>query len=50
MTLRHLEIYAEVCKTLSMTKAAENLDLAQPAVSNVIKELEKYMKRSCLTA
>lgn len=42
MTLRHLEIYAEVCKTLSMTKAAENLDLAQPAVSNVIKELEKY--------
>lgn len=42
MTLRHLRIYQEVCKTLSMTKAAENLDLAQPAVSSAIKELETY--------
>lgn len=42
MTLRHLEIFAEVCHTESITLAAEHLNMAQPAVSTVIKELEAY--------
>lgn len=41
MTLRHLKIFCEVCKTGSITRAAENLYLAQPAVSVAISELEK---------
>ena len=42
MTLRHLEIYAEVCHVESITVAAERLNMAQPAVSTVIKELESF--------
>lgn len=33
MTLRHLRIFVEVCRTGSITKAAESLHLSQPAVS-----------------
>lgn len=42
MTLRHLEIFAEVCHTESITLAAERLNMAQPAVSTVIRDLETY--------
>ena len=42
MTLKHLEIFKEVYKENSITRAAENLNMAQPAVSNYIKELENY--------
>lgn len=42
MTLRHLEIFAEVRRTGSITKAADSLNMAQPAVSRVIRELESY--------
>lgn len=42
MTIRHLQIFTEVCKTESITKAAETLGMAQPAVSSVIRELEHY--------
>ena len=42
MTLRHLRIFSEVCHTESITKAADSLNMAQPAVSSVIKELEAY--------
>lgn len=42
MTLRHLEIFAEVCHAESITIAAERLNMAQPAVSTVIRELESY--------
>lgn len=41
MTLRHLKIFCEVCKTGSITNAAKNLYIAQPAVSVAISELEK---------
>lgn len=41
MTLRHLKIFVCVAKHLSMTKAAEELFIAQPAVSNAIAEIEK---------
>lgn len=42
MTIRHLKIFVEVCRANSITKAAENLNMAQPAVSNAIKELEVF--------
>lgn len=42
MTLRHLTIFVMVCECKSITKAAEKLFLAQPAVSLAISELEKY--------
>ena len=41
MTLRHLNIFVCVAKHLSMTKAAAELFIAQPAVSNAISEIEK---------
>jgi DNA-binding transcriptional LysR family regulator len=42
MTLRHLKIFATVCKENSITLAAKKLFISQPAVSNAIKELETY--------
>ena len=42
MTLRHLEIFLEVRRLKSITKAADSLNLAQPAVSRVIHELESF--------
>ena len=42
MTLRHLKIFTAVCAENSITKAAEKLHMAQPAVSVAIKELEDY--------
>lgn len=42
MTVRHLKVFVCVAKHLSMTKAAEELFIAQPAVSNTILELEKH--------
>lgn len=41
MTVRHLKVFICVCKHGSMTKAAEELFIAQPAVSNTIAEIEK---------
>lgn len=43
MTLRHIQIFLEVCKNeCSVTRAAEKLYMAQPAVSLAVKELEDY--------
>lgn len=42
MTLRHLNLFMEVCRQGSITLAAEELNMAQPAVSYAIKELESY--------
>ena len=42
MTLRHLTIFSEVCHQLSITKAADRLNMSQPAVSTAIRELESY--------
>lgn len=41
MTIRHLKVFICVCKHSNMTKAAEELFIAQPAVSNTISEIEK---------
>ena len=42
MTLRHFRIFSEVCRLESITLAAESMNMAQPAVSYVIKEMENY--------
>ena len=42
MTLRHLTIFKEVCEKMSITQAAESLNMTQPAVSIAIKELEAF--------
>lgn len=38
MTLRHLYIFIAVYQEMSITKAAERLHLAQPRVSQAVKE------------
>lgn len=42
MTLRHMKIFVAVCAENNMTKAAAKLQIAQPAVSIAVKELEEY--------
>ena len=42
MTLRHMKIFVSVFRHSSMSRAAEELHLAQPSVSLAIKELETY--------
>lgn len=43
MTLRHMKIFCAVCNAnYNTTKAAETLNMTQPAVSLAIKELEQY--------
>jgi len=42
MTLRHMKIFVAVCKYNSITKAAQSLYLAQPAVSCAIRDMEEY--------
>ena len=42
MTLHLLEIFLAVCRTLSMTGAADLLGMTQPAVSRAISDLEAY--------
>ena len=42
MTLRHMKIVTAVFRNSNITRAAEELHLAQPSVSLAIKELEEY--------
>ncbi len=42
MTIRHLKVFISVCENNSMTKAAEELFIAQPAVSKTISEIETH--------
>lgn len=42
MTIRHMKIFIEVFQCNSITKAANQLHIAQPAVSLAIRELEEY--------
>lgn len=42
MTIRHLKTFIKVVETGSVSRAAEELCVAQPSVSQTIKELENY--------
>ena len=42
MTLRHMKIFVTVYRHSNITRAAEELHLAQPSVSLAVKELEEY--------
>lgn len=42
MTLRHLQIFKTVCERMSITAAADALNMTQPAVSIAIRELESF--------
>lgn len=43
MNLRSLKIFKEVCERKNMTKAAKNLHMTQPAVSQTISNLEEKL-------
>ena len=36
-----MRIFLEVCRTMNVTRAAENLYMTQPAVSRAIREIEQ---------
>lgn len=42
MTIRHFAVFKAVCDCGSITAAAEKLNISQPAVSYMIRELEDY--------
>lgn len=42
MTIRHLKTFIAVCEQGGVTKAAEHLHVAQPAISQAIAEIEKF--------
>lgn len=42
MTIRHFQIFVQTYRLQSITHAAEELHLAQPAVTRAIKEMEDY--------
>ncbi len=42
MTFRHLKIFVTVYQTENITKAAEELNMTQPAVTRAVQELEEH--------
>ena len=50
ITLRQLEVFAEVHKSGSTTQASQMLALSQSAVSAALTDLEGSSACSCLTA
>ncbi|MEK6298775.1 MAG: LysR family transcriptional regulator, partial [Paraburkholderia tropica] len=42
-SLRRLQVFLAVCETLHMARAAEQLGVAQPALSQQIKGLEEAL-------
>lgn len=42
MNIRHLTVFLSVCEHMNMTRAAEDLYMTQPSVSQMIAELERY--------
>lgn len=48
MNLRHLEYFVRVVDTGSVTRAAIDLDVTQPALSRVIRQMETDLRQSLL--
>lgn len=44
MTIRHFKIFICVCDETTMTRAAAKMHMAQPSVSQAIRELEDYYR------
>ena len=42
MTIRHLKIFTAVADSGGMSKAAKELHISQPSISQAVSELEKY--------
>lgn len=42
ITIKHLKIFKEVARVKSMSKAAENLYISQPTISQKIQEIENF--------
>lgn len=42
ITLHQLKVFVEVAKCLSVSKAAQQLHMTQPAVSNILKQLQDH--------
>ena len=42
ITIKHLLIFKEVARVKSMSKAAKNLYISQPSISQKIQEIEEY--------
>ncbi len=42
MTIRHLKVFVNVCNNGSITKTAEQMCTAQPAISQTISDIEKF--------
>ena len=42
MNIRHLSVFLKVCEHMNMTRAAEELYITQPSVTQMIAELEQY--------
>lgn len=43
MLFRQIELFCEVARTGSFTRAAETFDVSQSAVSQQVKSLERYL-------
>ena len=41
LKIRHLQAFVEICRQKSLKRAAETLNLTQPAISKTLKELEQ---------
>jgi len=44
MNLRYQAIYQIVCEEMNMTRAAQRLDMSQPAISQVIRDIESHFQ------
>jgi len=42
MTLRNIEVFVSVYQEMNITRAAERLNMTQPAVTRAVKEIESY--------
>lgn len=49
MNIRHLEYFVRVVEVGSVTRASIDLDVTQPALSRVIRQMETDMRQSLLT-